>query len=150
MNFIVRILPVSQPDGLSCGPTCISMASSVASHEVSVNAAKIACKTNAEVGTTADMLVDGMKKLGIPFSVGRAKDTTGLLADIEGGKNVAIVRTLAYGVKHWILVVGHADGKFVVNDPWLGRIKYSHTDLDDIWKPRDYFYVTVPVNKSPA
>jgi hypothetical protein len=61
---------------------------------------------------------------------------------IDNG-SVAMLRTLTQRVPHWIVVHSYDDDIFYVNDPWLGQLTYSETDLEEIWKERNYFFFEV-------
>jgi hypothetical protein len=127
-----------------CGPTCIKM---VAKHlgkgqQYSLSDITQICGSDNQTGTDDKKMAIGLKHLAIPFKVGDAKTTFKLREALLDGKLI-ILRTLTRGIKHWVVVYGYKDGKFQVNDPWLGQIKYSEDELLAIWKPRDYFYFEI-------
>ena len=134
-----------------CGPTCIKMAANAlgVGQEHSIQDLVKLCGTDPETGTDDRKMAAGMKAVGVPFQVGEAKDTDGLVQALERG-SLIILRTLTRGIKHWVVVYGFEDGAFQVNDPWLGQIDYTPEEVLAIWKPRAYFYFEVPAGGSVA
>lgn len=112
--------------------------------DLSIDDIAEACGTNEDVGTTDTMMADGMRKLGIPFRVGKSRDPKDLAEFVQHSGHI-LLRTLTQGIKHWVVVYDFADEVFFVADPWLGDIRYSAEELEAIWKPRDYFYFEIPL-----
>jgi len=60
-------------------------------------------------------------------------------------KKYCILRTITHDVPHYIVVdyYDELQNIFYVLDPWLGEIKYFQSELDKIWKERDYYYFEI-------
>lgn len=137
-----------QPDGISCGPTCIKMVGDFYKGEVdSIDEICKHCETDNITGTPPERMKKGLDKLGIQYveHIDEA-DPFQSLRDIIDNGGVGVLRTFTHKVPHWIVVHSYdAENQHVfnVNDPWLGQLTYDEDQLDEIWKDRNYFYYEV-------
>ncbi len=138
-----------QPDGLSCGPTCVKMVADYLNKEKNISIENISefIKLDHLTGTTPDKLHLALQKMKVNFSepTEENRNLSYLINKVIKNKKVAIVRTLTKGIKHWILVCGYnpETDMFVINDPWLGKINYTSEQLINVWSPRDYYFVEI-------
>ena len=134
-----------QPDGISCGPTCIKMVGDFFKGEVnSIDEICKSCGTDNITGTPPERMRKGLDSLDIQYveHMDEENPYDSLRSVIDNG-SVAMLRTLTQRVPHWIVVHSYEDDMFYVNDPWLGQLTYNETDLEDIWKERNYFFFEV-------
>lgn len=137
-----------QPNGISCGPTCIKMVGDFFRGEVpSIEEICKDCGTDNITGTPPERMRKGLDKLGITYieHIGEENPYQSLRDTIDNG-SVAMLRTLTHGVPHWIVVHAYNSENqelFYVNDPWLGTLEYDEDQLEKIWKGRDYFFFEV-------
>ena len=135
-----------QPDGISCGPTCIKMVGDFFKGEVdSIDEICKSCGTDNITGTPPERMRKGLDSLDIQYVEHMDEESPydSLRSVIDNG-SVAMLRTLTQRVPHWIVVHSYDDDDiFYVNDPWLGQLTYSETDLEEIWKERNYFFFEV-------
>jgi len=109
-----------------------------------------ACKTDWEVGTPPERMRLGLNHLGLnyteylPTSLSIDIMVMELKYIIECG-NIGILRTITQGHPHWIIVNGWDEEQDIFNilDPWLGIITYNTSQLDEIWKPREYQFFEI-------
>lgn len=140
-----------QPDGISCGPTCIKMVGDFLRGEISsIEDICKDCGTDNITGTPPDRMRKGLDAQLIPYveHMDEENPFDALRNVLDNGSN-AILRTLTHSVPHWIVVYGYqvddnGTDVFLVNDPWLGQLVYSEDDLNAIWEARNYFYFEVP------
>ena len=133
-----------QERSYDCGPTCIKMilAGLNRNEDTSISDIVELCGSDDILGTDDKRMCKGMNALNLHYIIGSKKTTKELVEELKN--HYIILRTLTKGIKHWIVVYDYIDGKFLVNDPWLGQIKYNDNQLLAIWKPRDYFYFAIP------
>ena len=136
---------IYQPNGISCGPTCIKMALTylvqgrVSTFTPTIEEISEMCETDNIVGTPPDRMEKGLKALGVSYvEYSHTPRPYITLVQILNSGNVPILRTITKGVPHWIIVTKITDGQFFINDPWQGEIVYTEKELDSIWKVRDY------------
>lgn len=134
-----------QPDGISCGPTCIKMVADF--YRGDIPTIKDICKmcgTDAITGTPPERMRKGLDGLGIKYLEHMDEETPyQSLRDAIDNGSVTMLRTLTHGVPHWIVVHSYNDEVFFVNDPWLGQIEYNEDQLEKIWKERNFFFFEV-------
>lgn len=140
ISFSESIKHIKQPDGISCGPTCLKMISDLFNISVTIEELKIVCGTDTLTGTTDIKMIKGLDYLNLDWEQFPLKDKKKAfdrleLAMSEG--NVILFRTLIHGVKHWIICDPTKD-KFYILDPWLGEYELESDKLDQIWGARDY------------
>lgn len=150
MIMMTTIKYEKQPTGNSCGPTCIYMALLYLANkdndlpfdiEIKYKISDIIelCETDWVVGTPPERMEKGMKALNVKYvEYFSPKRPYELIKQIVEQENVPILRTITHGVPHWIIVKGFDDDFFYILDPWLGEIKYTTQQLDNIWSVRDY------------
>ena len=139
---------IRQPDGISCGPTCIKMVGDFFKGEVaSISEICKSCGTDHITGTPPERMRKGLDAQGIFYieHIDEENPFDSLRSVIDNGSN-AIVRTFTHGVPHWIVIFDYEmDGDiFYVNDPWLGEITYNEEELYKIWKDRNFFFFEIP------
>ena len=151
-----------QPTGNSCGPTCLYMVAEFNEKlkydlpfdfkmEIIIEDISDMCGTDWFVGTPPDRMEKGMKALNLEYIeyLGSTKPYD-LIREVIKSGNVPILRTITKGVPHWIIVrtfeFDNID-MFYILDPWLGEIKYSEKELDEIWKVRQYQFFEVIISE---
>lgn len=146
--LINEIYHISQPDGISCGPTCIAMLANFfgIDKEDHIQELCLICGTNPHTGTTDVHMERGLKYLGVTYRKPKQNTIEYLKHSLDNG-NLLILRTLIYGIKHWIIVYGHNEKGFLVNDPAFGQKIYNDEFVHSIWKARDYFFFEIPRNQ---
>jgi GNAT superfamily N-acetyltransferase len=141
----VDIPHIYQPDGYSCGPTCIKMVGDFLVGDVGrIDDICKSCGTDMIVGTPPGRMKKGLDNLGIRY-IEHQKELEPIQSiknAIDKG-NVGVVRTITQGVPHWIVIIGYTEESFEVNDPWLGPLRYTEEELDRIWRIRDFFYFEI-------
>lgn len=145
LNEDNELTHIYQTTGNSCGPTCIKMVGDFIKGNVgSIDDICIECGTDWVEGTPPNKMKIGLDKLKINYieHIHEIEPYQSLKNVIDKG-NIAIVRTITKNVPHWIVIHGYNDDVFDVNDPWLGPIKYNESQLESIWKIRDFFFYEI-------
>lgn len=140
---------IKQPNGISCGPTCIKMVGEFIGGLVdSIDEICLKCGTDSIVGTPPERMIKGLDSYNFNYEI-HSKNTEPfvVLKHIIDSGNVAILRTITHGNPHWIVIHSYEEDIFNVNDPWLGTLTYSETELKKIWEPRDYYFFEIKTNK---
>lgn len=139
-SFTESIKLIKQPDGISCGPTCLKMLAELFKINATIEELKIVCGTDTKTGTTDEKMIKGLDYLNFDwerFPLGdKQKAFDRLELALQEGNSI-LFRTLIQGVKHWI-ICDPAKDKFYIVDPWLGEYNLESDKLDEIWKARDY------------
>lgn len=141
MNNIDLIL---QPDGISCGNTCIKMILDFKKiySDVSISDIVDICGTNMIHGTRDVEMIKGLTYFNIPnkqnFFIDNDEHNIKYLDNILNQNNIFLLRSLTQGIKHWVIVIGKENDYYIVNDPWLGVQRYTIEQLLNIWRPRNY------------
>lgn len=139
-----NITLIQQPDGISCGNTCIKMLLEYIGigYDMTIEDIVDICGTNNLHGTRDIEMIKGLDYFKIPY---KRNNTQGddliqlsYLNDVLKINNIFFLRTLTMGIKHWVIVTGENNGTYYVNDPWLGLKYYTADDIIKIWKPRDF------------
>jgi predicted DNA-binding antitoxin AbrB/MazE fold protein len=139
---------IRQPDGISCGPTCIKMVGDFFKGEVaSISEICKSCGTDNITGTPPERMRKGLNSLDIKYieHMDDENPYNSLREAIDRG-SVTMLRTLTHRVPHWIVVHSYnpeAPNTFYVNDPWLGQLEYNEGQLEEIWRERNYFFFEV-------
>lgn len=136
-----------QPNGITCGPTCIMMVYEALPYtpkktHYSILEISDMCETDSITGTPPERLEKGMNELGMNYThhVNSKVPYQDLKTVLDNG-NIPIVRTFTHGIPHWIIVSGYENDSYYINDPWQGEIKYTQEELNDVWVGRHYeFY----------
>lgn len=138
-----------QPNGISCGPTCILMAyQALPNYPKKQNYTIMEicdlCGTDSITGTPPERLEKGMNALGMNYThyVNSEEPHQHLKTVLDNG-NIPIVRTFTHGIPHWIIISGYEDDSYYINDPWQGEIKYTQEQLNDVWVGRHYEFYEV-------
>lgn len=137
---------LKQPDGISCGPTCIKMVADFFKGNIpSIQEICKMCGTDSITGTPPERMRKGLDSLGIEYieHIDDKNPYQSLRDAIDRG-SVTMLRTLTHGVPHWIVVHSYESDVFNVNDPWLGQLQYNEKQLEKIWKERNFFFFEVP------
>jgi ABC-type bacteriocin/lantibiotic exporter with double-glycine peptidase domain len=155
MKHNIKLL--RQPNGFSCGNTCIKMILDYLEiyQDVSIKDIINICGSNSKFGTRHTEMMVGLDFFKIPY---KRNDITILDSDIQiktlnnilDNGNIFLLRTLLSGVKHWMIVIGKDENNnFIINDPWSGSKLYNDTEIIKIWKPRDYdgFEIILPLTQ---
>lgn len=128
---MVNISLLKQPCGISCGNTVIKMILNYLNIHKDISIQKIIkiCGTTPQFGTRDIEMKHGLDYFGIENyqnkTVGNDEEQIAYLDNILDELNVFALRSLTQGIKHWVLVIGHNNGFYTVNDPWLGKINYT-------------------------
>lgn len=136
---------IRQPDGISCGPTCIKMVADFFRGDIpSIKDICKMCGTDSLTGTPPERMRKGLDGLGIQYieHIDETNPYQSLRDSLDNG-SVAMLRTLTHGVPHWIVIHSYDGEIFFVNDPWLGQIEYNQDQLEKIWKERNFFFFEV-------
>lgn len=132
-----------QQAGHTCGPTCVKMVADYLGADYSdIDEIISLCGCNNKTGTIDTGIKNALDSMGIrneqnPIT-GDAGSAMDHLDSILDSGDVFIMRTLTRGVKHWIIVYGKTGDKYLVADPWLGKIAYDKSQITNIWEPRDF------------
>jgi predicted double-glycine peptidase len=133
---------IYQPDGISCGPTCLKMIDDhINNGIITIEDLKKIVGTNDIKGTTLDDMVVGLKHLNISYDIPNLGDEREAIEYLNNSLNndePIILRTLTKGIKHWVIVSGFDGQKYYVKDPWLGEITYNKKQIIKIWEPRGF------------
>ena len=141
---------IYQPDGVSCGPTCIKMAASFVNKTIdNIGVICKYCQTDNVIGTPPDRMILGLNKYSFNYKIHiNDENPYNVLKTCLDGGSITILRTITKGIPHWIIVKDYNDENFNIYDPWLGIISYSEKELDNIWKVREYFFFEIKgINK---
>ena len=137
-----KIEHLYQPDGISCGPTCIKMIlNHIKSNEITIEDIKKIVGSDNIKGTTLDDMIVGLENLNIKYEHPKLSDEETAIKYLNNSiksNNPIILRTLTKGIKHWVIVDDFDGEYYSVKDPWLGKIQYNKEEIINIWKPRDF------------
>ncbi len=114
----------SQPDGITCGPTCLTMVAEALGRgrfDLDVHNVASMCGTNPETGTTHEGVAKALSGLGVDAARTLGRDAAVGALRGAGPGDMVLCRTLTNGMKHWVLAVPGGPDVFEVHDPWLGR-----------------------------
>jgi hypothetical protein len=140
-----------QPDGISCGPTCIKMVGEFFKGNIDeIDEICKHCETDNIIGTPPERMKKGLNKLKIDYIEHiNDSDPFQTLRDVIDNGSIAILRTFTQKVPHWIVVHSYKENEpeiFNVNDPWLGPLTYNEDELDEIWKERNHYFFEIVQN----
>jgi hypothetical protein len=142
-----------QPDGYSCGATCVKMVSLIYNTEqLDIETIKTICNTNPTTGTIETGIIAGLNTLNLPFRrsfglIPSIDEDISYLQTIFNQKYVYIMRTLLQGVKHWVVVYDQVEPDYYLClDPSLGIVNYHKDFLLEAHKLRDFdgFEIQLP------
>lgn len=132
-----------QKAGHTCGPTCVQMVADFLKADYrDIDHIIDLCGCNTKTGTVDSGIRNALDSLGIPNERNPHRTDEESAMDyldalLENG-DMFIMRTLTRGVKHWIIVYAKTNQRYLVADPWLGKISYGRDQILEIWKPRDF------------
>lgn len=145
-----------QPSGNLCGPTCIFMVHQLKHNPnfdktIPIPKANYMieeigefCGTDWVLGTPPERMVKGLGFMRLRFTEFQCSPRPFELLNETLDKGCfAIIRTITRGVPHWIVAVGYNYDGYDIFDPWLGPIRYTESELDSVWSPRDYQYYEI-------
>lgn len=113
---IHRVPTVLQIEAVECGAASLAMVLAKFGRWVELSELRTACHISRD-GSTAVGIMDGAKEYGlVPDGQMRT------VQDLQGLQTPAIIW---WKRRHFVVLEGARDGKFHVNDPGLGRVKYS-------------------------
>lgn len=147
----------AQPDGISCGPTCISMLRDGLGRRAGIpdgpdpRGVAAMCGTNTRTGTTHEGVAVALPGLGLHGDrvTGRAAFREAFAAAMAAGDPV-LLRTLTYGCKHWVLAARRrGDGRYDLLDPGSGPIVRTAAEVERLVAPRDHEIWPVDARRVP-
>ena len=146
MNKHIIMKLIKQPDGISCGNTCLKMIFEYLNihKDVSIDQIIKVCGTDAQHGTRHIEMSKGLKFYNILhqrtplLNIDNTGKQLDYLDSVLKNDNVFLLRTLTQNIFHWVIVTGKTEIKYHINDPWLGNITYTCDEIINIWKPRNY------------
>jgi hypothetical protein len=139
-----------QPDGYSCGATTVKMASLIyKTKNVDIEEIKQVCSTNPQTGTIETGIMAGLNYINLSYQrsyevVLDIKQDEIYLDSILNSGFTYIMRTLLYGVKHWILLYEKTDSEYYLClDPTTGIVNYHKDFLLKAHELRDFDGFTI-------
>lgn len=149
-NINLENIYYRQPDGYSCGATSVKIVSLIYNTEqLGIEELKKVCSTNPSTGTIETGIMAGLNRLGLPFQrtfdiiLNREQDEI-YLDSILKQKFVYIMRTLLYGVKHWIVVYDKLEKDYYqCLDPSAGIVSYHKDFIFKAHELRDFDGFTI-------
>ena len=151
------LVPMAQPDAISCGATAASMVLKALGLLPSGGIADIQklIRTNPQTGTIPWAVVEGLANIGVVAQ--HREDRTAksspdtyiwrLLEDREG-KNYVMLRLLVGGYgKHWVVAEKLPNGLISLIDPGNGaKIRGGFSSIVQHWVARNCEAITIPMN----
>jgi predicted double-glycine peptidase len=142
-NFINEKVYVKhrfQETDYDCGPACIKMI--LNNDNITIEKICNMCETTEEEGTNIEKMEKGLKALKIKYE---SKEGFENLYKSLNEEKPCLLRTITQEQPHWIVCYGFdkKTNEFFVLDPWLGELIYLKEEMEEIWKPRDYFYFEI-------
>lgn len=144
-----KTIQIYQPNGISCGPTCIKMVYNYVKNneQIAIDDISNICGTNNIKGTTLDDMIKGLDHFNIqhtvPTNLTDDKKAICFLNTALINDQIVILRTLTHGIKHWIIVDSIREQLYYVNDPWLGELIYTKEQILNIWTPRNFDCIAI-------
>ena len=158
MTLNVRMC--EQPDDISCGPAVLQMlAGALLARDgrgdeghtsLSIYQLREMMGTNARTGTTDVEMTRGLRAFGVTF--GRAEPEEGArhrmdeMADWLREGNIAIIRGMRRGYRHWMLATGMEGDNFHVADPESGFGVLNSDEMEAVLAPRGWETWLVPAS----
>lgn len=139
-HAISGVLPLKQPDNITCGPTSMAMVLNFYGQKASIEEVKNIAHTHwfflkgKSVGMTApDLLAKSGAYFGVNFNVefGTADSLKQTIS-----RNIPVILLVRSGEKiwHYIVITGYGPDYFLVNDPGCGwNLKVSEQVIMDSW-----------------
>jgi len=155
-----KFLNIEQPDGHTCGPTCIKM---ILNHLniKSPNIYDIIGDLNFDVKNLAGAPYFRMEQIlynnNIKFKTFIDNNLNELKNKLKN--NLIILSVLidydndiiyGNGYKHWVVVYDYDvdDDSYFISDPWLGNYKLNINNLIKLTEPRNFLYIQIPINNT--
>lgn len=142
----------------TCGSTCLYMIYNFLcqkhyNHDsyLSIDQIGSFSKTNTQTGTVGEYVVRAFKALGVEsnISVNNNNAIFEIKKDLENG-NLCLLRTLTFGMKHWVLAYGINKNNLVyLADPASGPRLATLEEVNELIRPRDYEYHSINPNTKP-
>ena len=140
-----------QPDGYSCGASSVKIVSNlynVTSKDTDIELLKSICKTNPETGTIETGIISGLTYLGLPFQrtndiIQTIQQDEVYLNNILSNNFIYVMRTLLYGIKHWVVLYEHNNGYYTTLDPSFGIINYHKSFILKAHELREFDGFTI-------
>lgn len=132
---------ILQEDDYTCGNTVLQMLCEYYDVDKTIEDLINVCGTNSDIGTTGEMMKDGLDTLGfgyIHLTPSNIKNLNRVDYLVGKRKDFLILRGLVQEQKHWVLLASIKDGKYEIYDPWLGHYTLDRKGIIDIWQPRQY------------
>lgn len=155
---VPELPPVRQPNGYTCGPSCLRMVLNHLCFLPDMPLARLSRQMgcNPQTGTTEVEMARGLALCGLSYTrpgLGFGADGVEALdhlrGEIEDGKLV-LLRTLMQGTKHWVVVHafgGEDNDLFEVTCPVLGRETWEGKFLLEGWAARGYDHMSLPAQR---
>lgn len=148
---------LTQPDGITCGPTTITMLYREAlsrqekTSNLSIRDICTLAGTNARVGTTDVQMKNGLDGLGMQHQrhTGEKDAVSRIFNALTNHKDIGVaLRCSVYGMKHWVLAWGVEGEQFKINDPAGGFYLAGREKIEKMLAPRNWEYSLVLLNEA--
>lgn len=160
MYRLKEFVNIEQPDGHTCGPTCIKM---ILNHlEIkSPSIYNIIGDLNFDVKNLAGAPYFRMEHIlfnnNIKFKTLVDERLDELKSKLKN--NLIILSVLidydngiifGNGYKHWVVVYDYDDKEniYYISDPWLGNYELNTKDIIKLTEPRNFLYIEIPINNT--
>ena len=152
-----RLPRVRQPDGYTCGSTCVRIVLNHLEFLPHTSLAELTrmMGTNPVTGTTDVEMGRGLLLAGLSHAhpstegLGAQGAALGYLERLLGDGQLVMLRTLMSGCKHWIVVHGcRSDGTFLCMCPSRGAISLPPPQVFACWAARGFDHFSVPARRS--
>src|ERR1035437_7349744 len=132
---------ILQEDDYTCGNTVLHMLCRYYDIDRDIENKINVCGTNAEVGTTGEMMKAGLDAINFAYEHLKPSNVRNLKRVeylVGHRKDFLILRGLVQGAKHWVLLASIKEDKYEIYDPWLGHYILDRQGVINIWQPRQY------------
>jgi hypothetical protein len=146
----------SSPDGISCGPSCVKMVASSLLHfrgkatNLPILAIREIMGTNSTTGTTEVEMARGLNFYDVnfirnsPTSENGTKKIKELIQCLYRG-DIALLRVLKCGYRHWIVATGiHGETIDILDPSEPGLRKWSIESVAKMMAPRGFEFWSMP------
>ena len=123
-----------QPDGISCGPSCIKMVSDYVNKEnCDIEELMKVGNVDAKFGAIQYRMEKILKYKKLDYTLEKTLNIEELINGLNDNC-VYIVMVYLEEIPHWILITKYEFNKFKINDPWLGETRLTDKQLIAYYK----------------